>query len=73
MREQLRTSTKAESTNPVWDESLFFEAKDQTEEELNRATVEVMLYDMDTFNSVRAAAPALLRCSGNARPAAAVE
>ena len=67
VRLQLRTSTKGESTNPVWDESLFFEAKDQTAEELNRATVEVK--SCASFSGLRLHKSAVLHSSRIASPA----
>ena len=44
----LRTQTKQKQSSPVWDEQLFFEAKDVDEDFLYRTTFEVTVYNVNT-------------------------
>ena len=44
-----RTATQYKQSSPVWDEQLFFTAKDMDEEALYRTTIEVTVYDIDTI------------------------
>ena len=48
--ETKRTTSKDVDTNPIWDEQLFFSAKDIDEDGLNSTQIELKVYDMDTFN-----------------------
>ena len=45
-----RTITKHRARSVVWDEYLFFDGKDLTQEDLTRGVVDVQVYDVDNLS-----------------------
>ena len=45
-----RTVTKHRARSVVWDEHLFFDGKDLTQEDLTRGVVDVQVYDVDSLS-----------------------
>ena len=44
-----RTATQYKQSSPVWDEQLFFSARDMDEDKLYRTSIEVTVYDINTL------------------------